>query len=124
MPRASKEARVVTTGDEISLNYHSVGAGECSLSRSRCRAPAPALPWWPWLRPPRAQAPAEGAGGESAPSRRSPGERRNSQGGGEPEKKTVQNATCTVRGLDPMSKPGWHTKNYFCESVSYTVPSR
>lgn len=27
----------MTTGDEISLNYHSVGAGECSLSRSRRR---------------------------------------------------------------------------------------
>lgn len=79
----------MTTGDEISLNYHSAGAGECSLSRSR---PAPALPWWRWLRPPRAPAPAEGAGGESAPSWLSPGERQNysqrPQGAGEPEKKT------------------------------------
>lgn len=29
-PRAAEEARVVTTGDEISLNYHSVGLGSAA----------------------------------------------------------------------------------------------
>lgn len=61
--------------------------------------------------------PAEGGGGGSAPSRRSPvGASELFYEGGEPEKKTIQNATCIVRRLDSMSKWAFkkHTENHLC----------
>lgn len=108
-PRASEEARVVTTSDEISLNYHSAGAGECSLSRSRRRARRRLCPGGRGCGRPARRLRQRELGAESAPSWRSPGERQNyfprPQGAGEPEKKTGQNTTCTVRGLDSLSSP-------------------
>lgn len=114
-PRAAEEARVVTTGDEISLNYHSVGPGSAACHAAAAGGREPALPRWRWPRPPRAPSPAEGAGGQSAPSRRalwgtvpSGGE-----GWGAPEE-NYKTQLAQLRGVESVSKRilEAHTENY------------
>lgn len=129
-PRAVKEVRVVTTGDEISLNYHSVGLGSAACHAAAdwagaCSAPVAVAATAPLAGSGRGSC---GGGGELiSPFQTTPaGSVRTvprgrlgvgSRGG------KAQNATCMVRGLGSMSKPAFkaHTENYLCQLVFSTA---
>ena len=124
-PGASEEARVVTTGDEISLHYHSVGAGECSLSRSRCLAQTRLCPGGRGCdRPSRRLRQRElgvnqpPPGGRAGSVRTIPG---GGKGVGRPRRKPCEMQLAQSGVLD-SEQPCWHTENNLCESVSYKCP--